>query len=95
MATATGAAQASPAPAGPCAWPSFDTAEEGARRVRRALVDVRHKTEDAAADARLTVRRHPLAALSAGVATGALFGAAFGLLVAWLTRPGRQQHLWD
>jgi len=87
MATATEAVHGSAANAGPCAWPTFDAVEEGTRRARRALVDVRHKTEDAAADARLAVRRHPLAAVGAGVATGALLGAVCGFVFAWFTRP--------
>jgi len=82
MTTATQTAQGS-APVGACAWPTLDAVEEGTRRARRAFVDVRHKAEDAAADARLTVRRHPLAAVAAGVATGALLGGVCGFFVAW------------
>jgi hypothetical protein len=70
----------------PCSWPTLDTFEEGARRVRRAMVDARHSAEDAAAEARLTVRRYPLASVTAGAASGALVGAACGLVVALLTR---------
>ena len=85
MATATETPRATATE--PCAWPTFDTVEEGARRVRRAVVDARHAAEDAAADARLTVRRHPIASVAAGVATGAVLGAAFGLAFAFVARP--------
>jgi len=83
MATATETVQGSAAPAGPCAWPAFDSVEEGTRRVRRAFVDARHKAEDVATDARLTVRRHPLTAVGAGMAAGAVLGAACGFVFAW------------
>jgi ElaB/YqjD/DUF883 family membrane-anchored ribosome-binding protein len=86
MATATETVQGLAAQAGAYAWPTLDAVEEGTRRARRALVDVRHKAEDAAADARLAVRRHPLAAVGVGLATGAFIGAACGLVFAWLTR---------
>ena len=86
MATATETVQGPAATAGPCAWPAFDSVEEGTRRVRRALVDARHKAEDAATDARLTVRRHPLTAVGAGMATGAVLGAAVGFVFAWFAR---------
>jgi hypothetical protein len=84
MATATETARATATE--PCAWPTLDTVEEGARRVRRALVDARHAAEDAAADARLTVRRHPIASVAAGAAAGAVLGAAFGAAVTFFTR---------
>jgi hypothetical protein len=88
MATATETARTSAATE-PCAWPTLDTFEEGTRRVRRALVDARHTAEDVAADARLTVRRHPITSVAAGMAAGAFVGAACGIAVALFARRDR------
>jgi len=88
MATATDTAQAR-AVTPECAWPTLDSVEEGARRVRRAYVETRHKAEDAAAEARLTVRRHPLASVVTGMAAGAFLGAVCGLAVSWFARARR------
>jgi len=69
-----------------CAWPTMEAIEDGARRVRRAYTESKQKVEDAAAEARLSVRRHPLTSVATGLAAGACFGAVFGLVISWSTR---------
>ena len=69
-----------------CGWPTFDSMEEHVRAARRAAVAARHATEDFAADAVVTIRKHPLAAVGAAAAAGLLIGAAAGVYAAWCTR---------
>lgn len=83
MATATEAVRAVTPD---CAWPSMEAVEEGARRVRRAYTDTKQKVEDSTAEARLAVRRRPLASVAAGIGVGACLGAVCGLIVAWSAR---------
>lgn len=56
--------------------------QENLRDVRRAVVAGRHAVEDCAAEATLTVRRHPLAAVGLAAGVGALLGAAIGFAIA-------------
>lgn len=62
--------------------PARDAVDEALRQTRRALVDVRHATEDLTADAVLKVRRHPLASVGLAVCAGTLAGAAIGFSMA-------------
>ena len=73
--------------AAPCAWPVLESIEDRARRARRAIAGARQATEDAAADVRFEVRRHPLAAMGLAAAAGVFAGCLFGLVAGWsLTR---------
>ena len=70
------------APDFPYPWPTVEAFEENVRRARRALVEARHASEDLAASAALTVRRHPFAAVGAAAAAGAIGGCLIGF-AAW------------
>lgn len=60
-------------------WPDVvQGVEEHVRTAKRAIVDVRHAGEDAVAEAALTIRRRPLAAVGGAVAVGAVLGTLFG-----------------
>jgi ElaB/YqjD/DUF883 family membrane-anchored ribosome-binding protein len=55
--------------------------EANIRDVRRAVVAGRHAAEDAAAEATLHVRRHPLVSVGAAAAIGTVFGCLVGFAV--------------
>jgi ElaB/YqjD/DUF883 family membrane-anchored ribosome-binding protein len=61
--------------------PVRSAVEENMRDVRQAVVAGRHAVEDAAADARLQVRRHPFVSLGVAMAIGTLLGCLFGFAV--------------
>jgi hypothetical protein len=61
-------------------WPRMEEVEDRLRTAKRALVDARHASEDAVAEATLKIRRRPLAAL--GVLIGSLCGLAAGFVAA-------------
>lgn len=52
--------------------------EENMRDLRHAVVAGRHAVEDAAAEATVQVRRHPLRWLGVAAGVGALFGCLIG-----------------
>jgi ElaB/YqjD/DUF883 family membrane-anchored ribosome-binding protein len=52
--------------------------EENLRDVRRAVVAGRHAVEDAGAEARIQVRRHPFLSLGVALGVGTLFGCLIG-----------------
>jgi hypothetical protein len=64
-------------------WPALETVDERLRTARRALVDARHASEDALADATLRIRRRPLAAVGGAVAIGIAFGSVCGFVVGY------------
>ena len=67
-------------------WPSRRQIEERMRTARRAIEDARHSAEDLAADATVTVRRHPLTSVAAAAGAGVLLGATFVGVVAVIRR---------
>jgi ElaB/YqjD/DUF883 family membrane-anchored ribosome-binding protein len=82
MATATRAES----PSEPARWPTAEGVEENLRDVRRAVTQVRHAAEDAAAEAALTIRRHPLRAVGTSAVVGAAIGAVIGFGAGWFAR---------
>jgi hypothetical protein len=67
-------------------WPSRRQIEERVRLARRAMNDARHSAEDFAADATVTVRRHPLTSVAAAAGAGVLLGATFVGVIAAIRR---------
>lgn len=61
---------------------ALDRLETRARQGRRAAVRAQHAVEDGAAALSLRVRRHPLGAVAAGLAVGAVFGAVIAIAAA-------------
>jgi ElaB/YqjD/DUF883 family membrane-anchored ribosome-binding protein len=70
----------------PCRWPAAQAFDENLREARRVVTTVRHAAEDAAADAGLRIRRHPLRAVGAAVVVGAVGGALVGFGAGWFAR---------
>lgn len=64
------------------AEPIRTAVEENMRDVRRAVVAGRHAAEDAAAEATIQVRRHPVMSLGVAAGIGALLGCLIGFAVA-------------
>lgn len=73
-------------PSKPARWPTAEGVEENLREVRRAVTQVRHAAEDAAAEAALTIRRHPLRAVGTSAFVGAAIGAVIGFGAGWFAR---------
>jgi hypothetical protein len=86
MATAT-QPEAPPAFGG---FPTRETIDEKLQAARRVVNIARETAEDVAADTAQTVRRHPLRALGAAMAAGAVVGAFVGAGAAWLMQPRRR-----
>lgn len=68
------------------AWPSRQQIDERVRNARRAINDARHTAEDVAAEATVTVRRHPLSSVAAAAGAGVLLGAALVGAIAGIRR---------
>ena len=66
-----------------CRWPTREAVEENVRQARRAVNTARGAAEDAVDQAAVTIRRHPLPAVGAAAAVGAVAGAAIGFGVGW------------
>jgi ElaB/YqjD/DUF883 family membrane-anchored ribosome-binding protein len=64
------------------AEPLRTAVEENMRDVRRAVVAGRHAAEDAAGEAKIQVRRHPVVSLGIAAVIGTLFGCLIGFGVA-------------
>jgi hypothetical protein len=73
----------------PAHWPTREVLEENLREVRHAVTAARHAAEDVAADAALTIRRHPLRAVAGGVIVAGLAGVVVGFGAGWFARAGR------
>jgi ElaB/YqjD/DUF883 family membrane-anchored ribosome-binding protein len=73
----------------PCAWPTREAFEETVREARRVATTARRAAEDAVAQAELTIRRHPLRAVSGAAGVAALAGALAGFGAGWLSRARR------
>lgn len=56
-------------------WPSRRQIDAHVRTARHAIKDARHSAAEFAADATVTVRRHPLTSVAAAAAAGVLLGA--------------------
>jgi hypothetical protein len=67
-------------------WPSREEVQDGLRQARHVITHARHTAEDAIEDASGVIRRHPLAAVAAAAAAGALLGATCVGAVAVLRR---------
>lgn len=63
----------------PRTWPTIESVEENLRQARRAVNTARHAAEDAASEAALKIRRHPLRAVGAAVTFGMIVGGLVGL----------------
>jgi ElaB/YqjD/DUF883 family membrane-anchored ribosome-binding protein len=68
------------------ASPTFESMKAHLRGARRKITAGRHAAEDFADDAALKVRRHPLRAVSAAMATGAVVGSLVGFGTGWFGR---------
>lgn len=86
MATAIQSSATPEEPAGPCAWPTFESVKDTVRGARRAAGVVRHATEGLTADTALKVRRHPLRAVGIATVAGAVAGALVGFGFGWFAR---------
>jgi ElaB/YqjD/DUF883 family membrane-anchored ribosome-binding protein len=53
------------------------------------IENARHAAKHAVADAELNVRRHPLYAVGAGAAAGAVVGGLLGFGIGWFARSRR------
>jgi ElaB/YqjD/DUF883 family membrane-anchored ribosome-binding protein len=73
----------------PCRWPTMESVEDRLRQARRAANTARHAAEDAASEAALNIRRHPLTAVGAAAAVGALAGGLVGFGAGWFMRKRR------
>ena len=67
-----------------CGWPSQEAVQERIRAARRAVVSARQASEDAVAEAALTIRRRPIAAVGGAAAVGVAFGAICGFAAGFL-----------
>lgn len=67
-------------------WPAFEALEENLRDARRVAAKTRHAAEDAAGEAVLTIRRHPVRAVGVAAVAGTIIGAALGFAAAWAFR---------
>jgi ElaB/YqjD/DUF883 family membrane-anchored ribosome-binding protein len=70
----------------PPRWPTREALEENFREVRRAATTARHAAEDAAAEAALTIRRHPLRAVGGAAVVAGVAGVLVGFGAGWFTR---------
>ena len=69
--------------------PALEDVQERLRVARRAIVDARHKSEDALADATLRIRRHPLSAVGGAAVVGLTVGSIGGFVIGYfVTRRG-------
>jgi hypothetical protein len=67
-------------------WPAFEALEQNLREARRVAAKTRNAAEDAADEALLTIRRHPVRAVGAAAVAGTFFGAALGFAAWWVFR---------
>jgi hypothetical protein len=67
----------------------MESVEENLRQARRVVNATRHAAEDAATEAALRIRRHPLTAVGAAVVAGAIAGGLIGFGAAWFARSRR------
>ena len=70
----------------PCTWPTRESVEQAVRTARRAATGARAAAEDFVAGTALEVRRYPLTAVGVAVTAGLVTGCVFGAAAAWLWR---------
>lgn len=70
-------------------WPTRAALEANLREARRVATTARNAAEDAAADAALAIRRHPLRVVAGAAAVTGIAGVLVGFGAGWCARTRR------